>query len=274
MKVEFWGTRGSIAAPGLATIRYGGNTACISVKLSDGTLIILDAGTGIRKLGNVLHHDHPVSAHLFLSHCHWDHIQGFPFFLPAYLPGTELMVYGYRTASEQIRKTMLDQMDGAYFPVDSTALNASIHFIELWENSLAVGPAQITLIETNHPGGGAGFRITEGDRSLVYLTDNELGAGGRERFVRFCEGATLLVHDAQYTPEEMEKHRGWGHSSTLEVVELARDAGVKQAVLFHHDPERADEEIDALVDACLKEMRRQGDRFECMAAAEGMILIV
>ncbi len=269
MKIEFWGTRGSIAAPGWNTVRYGGNTPCVSVRLEDGTVIILDAGTGLRRLGNALMREQPVSAHLLLSHCHWDHIQGFPFFAPAYVAATHLVIYAYPAANRKISKTMTDQMEGAYFPVDFSALNAAIQFVDLDRQELDVGSSRIRLVESNHPGGGVGFRIQDGPRSFVYLTDNELGQGAH-RFVEFCQGASLLVHDAQYTPEELLAHRGWGHSSYLEVLDLARRAGVARVALFHHDPERSDEDVDALVASCHTEMARQGDAFECFAAGEGM----
>ncbi|NLC57013.1 MAG: MBL fold metallo-hydrolase [Armatimonadetes bacterium] len=272
MQVEFWGTRGSVAAPGPFTVRYGGNTSCVAVTLTDGTLLVLDAGTGIRRLGHALAARPPVTVHLFLSHCHWDHIQGFPFFAPAYCPNAHLSIYGYPAARQKIRKTMTDQMEGAYFPVDFSQLSAKIEFIDLWQDTLRLGTSRITLVETNHPGGGVGFRIQEGDRSLVYLTDNELGTAGNGRFTGFCHGATLLIHDAHYTPEEMETHRGWGHSSYQEVLALARAAEVQQVALFHHDPERTDDAIDAMVAACRAEMARRGDRFTCFAAAEGAVL--
>jgi len=274
MKVEFWGTRGSIATPGPTTVRYGGNTPCVSATLRDGSLLILDAGTGIRRLGNLLLRRQPVSAHLLLSHCHWDHIQGFPFFAPAYLPGTQLTIHGYAAARQKIRKTMTDQMEGAYFPVDFPALKASIEFVDVVEEPLVIATARISRTETNHPGGGAGFRIQEDEHSFVYLTDNELGDGDGQRFVRFCQGASLVIHDAQYTPEELQKHRGWGHSSYVEVLALAREAGVRQVALFHHDPERSDEEMDRLVAACHAEMARQRDRFECEAATEAMAVLL
>ncbi|HHX42013.1 MAG TPA: MBL fold metallo-hydrolase [Armatimonadetes bacterium] len=274
MRVEIWGARGSIAAPGELTVRYGGNTACVSVGFDNGEVLILDAGTGIRRLGNVLARRQPVSAHLFLSHCHWDHIQGFPFFKPAYLAGTQLRIYSYHMTRQQLRKTMTDQMVGAYFPMDFSGLSASIEFLKMDEHSLRIGPAQVTAVETNHPGGGVGFRIAAEGHAFVYLTDNELAAGNHKRFIDFCRGADLLIHDAQYLPEELESHRGWGHSSYLEVLDLARAAGVRRVALFHHDPDRTDAQIEAIIRACHEEMRRQGDRFDCFASAEGMTLAI
>jgi phosphoribosyl 1,2-cyclic phosphodiesterase len=270
MRVGFWGTRGSIAAPGSATIRYGGNTACVSVRLEDGTVLILDAGRGSRRLGIALMRERPVTAPLFLSHCHWDHIQGFPFFAPAYAPETRLAIYGFPSAQRKIRDTMTDQMEGAYFPVDFHALSAHIEIIDDWDDPLRIGTARIRCVEANHPGGGVGFRIEEGDHSFVYLTDNELGAGDPERFIAFCRGAGMLVHDAQFTPEEMGAHRDWGHSSFAEVLDLARRAEVRRVALFHHDPERTDDEVDELVRRCHEQMRAGGDTFACFAAAEGM----
>jgi len=274
MRVEIWGARGSIAAPGELTARYGGNTACVSVRFDSGEVLILDAGTGIRRLGNVLARQQPVTAHLFLSHCHWDHIQGFPFFKPAYLASTRLRIYSHHMPRQQLRKTLTDQMVGAYFPLEFSGLSASIEFVKMDEHSLRVGPAEITAVETNHPGGGVGFRIAAEGRVFVYLTDNELADGNHERFIDFCRGADLLIHDAQYLPEELESHQGWGHSSYLEVLDLARAAGVREVVLFHHDPDRTDAEVDAIVRACHEEMRQRGDRFECFAASEGMVLTI
>ena len=271
MQVEFWGTRGSVAAPGPFTVRYGGNTSCVADTLTDGTLLVLDAGTGIRRLGHALAARPPVTVHLFLSHCHWDHIQGFPFFAPAYCPNAHLSIYGYPAARQKIRKTMTDQMEGAYFPVDFSQLSAKIEFIDLWQDTLRLGTSRITLVETNHPGGGVGFRIQEGDRSLVYLTDNELGTAGNGRFTGFCHGATLLIHDAHYTPEEMETHRGRHLLLPGGICAGARRRGAAGGAV----PPRsgAHRRRHRCHGGCLP--GRDGaarDRFTCFAAAEGAVL--
>ncbi|MEJ5328554.1 MAG: MBL fold metallo-hydrolase [Desulfobaccales bacterium] len=252
MQVRFWGTRGSIPAPGPETLEFGGNTTCVEVMLASGRRVIIDAGTGLRLLGNALMAaGEPVHLHLLLTHNHWDHLLGLPFFRPLYREDTEILVDGWPLAFQAMTRVFDDHMGDGFFPVAFDQLQARITFI----NRVARGPlvldgVHIDALTLNHPQGCLGFRFREDGRSLVFITDNELGQkGGRpwQDFVHFVEGADLLIHDAQYLPEEMDEHRGWGHSTFAEVVRLARDAGVRQVLLTHHDPGRSDAQVQELV---------------------------
>ena len=252
MRVKFWGVRGSIPVPGASSLRYGGNTPCVTVELSHGPLVVLDAGTGIRELGVALNRrDEPADLILLLSHGHWDHIQGFPFFSPAYRPSTKIDVRGCPTETEHLRRMLSDVMEQVHFPVPLESLSARITYLRLSEEWQELGTGRVLPIPTNHPGGGHGYRIEEDGKSLVYLTDNELPAdpSASQRFVDAARSADILIHDSQYTDEELARYRGWGHSSIEQSVRLACAADVRILYLFHHDPDRSDEEIDRLLAA-------------------------
>jgi len=274
VKVTFWGTRGSIATPGPSTVRYGGNTTCLEVLLADGTALVLDAGTGIRRLGETLM-EMPAdrSIHLFLTHSHWDHVQGFPFFAPAYDRERKIRIYGFQQAYHKLREILTNQMESQYFPVNFSDLNADIEFITITGRSYEIGNARISAIENNHPGTSHGFRITEGDRSLVFLTDNELkpaadAATEWPAFVDFASGADLLIHDAMYTGEELSRRQGYGHSSYSQAVDLALESGAKTCILFHHDPAHDDDFIDRIVVECRRRIEQSGSPLRCLAAEE------
>lgn len=277
MQVTFWGTRGTVPVPGSDTVRYGGNTACVSVHTEAGELMILDAGTGIRKLGKLLAaHAGPHAATLFLSHSHWDHIQGFPLFAPAYDSRFSLTVLGCETHRTRLHDILARQQDSPVFPVPLDALRAEIEIGDYcmdWADHCGVRVRTVPLI---HPGGACGFRIEEKGRSVVFMTDNELPNPGAQwdRFVGYCEGADLLIHDSQYTEEELETHRGWGHSSIPQAVQLAVDSGVKRLALFHHDPDRTDEALDVLVAAYNRGAQCKRAGLSIFGAAEGDIEIV
>src|SRR2546427_491133 len=264
--VTFWGTRGSIPTPGAHTARYGGNTPCVAVEgtgghKGGGQLVILDAGTGIRALGRELveHQNGAVQAEILLSHAHWDHIQGLPHFKPFFAPGNAVRIWGSRQGTTSLEAILRQQMDPAVFPVPLDALSAKLTVQQVEPGEFTVGTFRVQAMRLRHPGTTLGYRLTPaaGGPSMAYVTDNELGPGGRyetpaswrKDFVAFLGGVELLIHDAMYTPEELEEHRGWGHSTFEEAVALAGDAGVKRLVLFHHEPEHGDEAIDALVAA-------------------------
>jgi phosphoribosyl 1,2-cyclic phosphodiesterase len=287
--VTFWGTRGSIPTPGAHTARYGGNTPCVAVEGRGGResqLVILDAGTGIRALGRELveQQNGAVQAEILLSHAHWDHIQGLPHFKPFFAPGNTVRIWGSRQGTTSLEAILRQQMDPAVFPVPLDALSAklTVQQVEPAGGEFTVGPFRVQAMRLRHPGTTLGYRLTPaaGGPSMAYVTDNELGPGGhyntpaswRKEFVAFLGGAELLIHDAMYTPEELQEHRGWGHSTFEEAVALAGDAGVKRLVLFHHEPEHGDEAIDALVTAARRQARTQGLPAEVVAAQEGMIL--
>jgi phosphoribosyl 1,2-cyclic phosphodiesterase len=298
MKLRFWGTRGSIATPGKGTVRYGGNTPCTELRLSDGTLIILDAGTGIRNLGDHLCETNgQVRAFLLISHPHWDHIQGFPFFRPAFIPGNELTIIGGENDHVTVQSMVKDQMNNIYFPLHISDLRAKLEFRRADQGEFHLGAATVQTIFVNHPSFAMGYRITEGGKSVVYISDNEpfdramtsyypnveqrvlneyMNTSGdpNQRIYDFARGADLLIHDATYTPEEYPEHYGWGHSHygfTLNVAALAR---VKRLALFHHDPSHTDDELDAILAKCRAEITRCGYGFDCLAAVEGMELSI
>jgi phosphoribosyl 1,2-cyclic phosphodiesterase len=280
MQITFWGTRGSIAAPGPDTMRYGGNTSCVEVRLDDGTLVIFDAGTGIRQLGDMLlAQSVPVQTYLFLSHMHWDHIQGLPFFAPAYVKSTGLRILGPAGGLLSLEQSVCNQMCSPYFPIPMRAMAANIHFVELAEDSVFELPgATIEAGVLNHPDRSFGYRLTAGDRVLVYATDNEPFGGDPashhlahpSRLLQLARGADLLIQDAQYTPAEYIQRVGWGHSTYLDALRIAQQAGVKRLALFHHDPSHSDAEVDRIVARCRAWIKRRGLSLTCFGAAEGM----
>lgn len=279
LTATFWGTRGSIATPGPATIRYGGNTACVDVRCGD-RIILLDCGTGAREAGLALLREfghQPLDVHLFVSHTHWDHIQGFPFFAPAYIAGNRISVYSLRGADKSLEKVFTGQMDSNYFPVDLTDLKARLEFIEL-EGPREIGETKVSYIYLNHPGVAIGFRVEAKGKSVVYLTDHEpycrlAGDNDHNRKLdreidEFARDADLYIREAQYTEEEYPAHRGWGHGTWKDAVNSAHAAGVKRLCLYHHDPMHDDEMIDRMVASCHAHMRESGMTFDVFAASD------
>jgi phosphoribosyl 1,2-cyclic phosphodiesterase len=288
LRVQFWGTRGSIPSPGPSTVRYGGNTPCVEVRTTDGWLIILDAGTGMRELGRSLlgrANGGPIKGDIFLTHAHWDHIQGIPFFGPIFQRGNHFTIWGSHSLETSIDRIVRDQMNPVVFPVTFEELDATIDFSAIADKTQRRQGYEVSAFPVRHPGGALGYRFTEttdGGRSMVYISDNELGSGGkydtppdwRNKLVQWVSGAKLLVHDTTYTAEEYDHYRGWGHSTYDDALALAIEAGVERLVLFHHKPERSDEELDARVLACREIVKQRGAQLEIEAAAEGMSLIV
>lgn len=250
--VRFWGVRGSVASGGPAFAGVGGNTSCVEVRAGD-ELIVLDAGTGLRALGETLRA--PVRAHFLFSHLHWDHIQGFPFFGPAYVPGNELFLHGPGEDGAELAGALARQMQPPQFPVTLAAMGARLEFRSVAPGGvLQVGPATVRVLDLHHPQGCLGYRIEMGRESIVYATDTEPLEGGRidPRLVELAGGASLLIHDSQYTSDEYEgragpSRRGWGHSTTDVACRLAAAAEVRQLALFHHDPTHDDRFIERMV---------------------------
>lgn len=292
--MKFWGTRGSISTPGKSTVRYGGNTPCVEVRLPTRDLVILDAGTGIRNLGeSLIESGESVKAYLLISHPHWDHIQGFPFFKPAFVSGNELTIVGGETDRVTLQKMISDQMNKIYFPIQLNELKATVNFCRVGEEEISVFDACVKTIYLNHPSFAIGYRISHGTKSVVYISDNEpfdrkAAPAMRnvektiiERFARtagdpnkrifdFVRNADVLIHDATYTPEEYVNRVGWGHSHYLFTLKVAAEGKVKRLVLFHHDPAHDDAKVDEILRKCRKEIKTQKYRFDCVAAAEGM----
>lgn len=288
LRVQFWGTRGSIPSPGRRTVRYGGNTPCVEIRTEEGWLVILDAGTGIRELGLSLQDRSdgaPLAGDIFLTHAHWDHIQGIPFFAPIFQRGNHFTIWGSKALEGSVDRVVRDQMSPVVFPVTFEELDARIDFSSIAAGERRTGRGyEVEAFEVQHPGGALAyrFRAPGSSQSLVYVSDNEVGApekydsapGWRQSFVNFVRGATVLVHDAMYTTEEYDHHRGWGHSTYRDAVEVAMDAGVGTLVLFHHEPRRSDDELDQRIDECRALVRSRGGALQVLGAAEGLTLTV
>lgn len=278
--LTFWGTRGSIPTPGPRTARYGGNTPCVGVTDGGGTLLVLDAGSGLRPLGAALASERrPVSAHLLLTHTHWDHIQGLPFFRPLAVRGNTLHIYGAAQAGVPLEEILHRQMDPSVFPVPLEALAATLAITPVAEGAFEVDGFRVQAFRLRHPGTTLGYRLRppDGGREVAYVTDNELGPGGdyavppdwRARLVAFLSGADTLIHDAMYAESIIAARRGWGHSTPAEAVDLAAEAGCRRLVLFHHDPENDDEAVDALVRGARAYAKLRSPALEVEAATEG-----
>jgi phosphoribosyl 1,2-cyclic phosphodiesterase len=276
VNLRFWGTRGSIPSPGPATAGYGGNTPCIEVE-AGGRRYIFDAGSGIRPLGIALIEDAaPLDAVIFLTHFHWDHIQGFPFFGPMYRPDARLHVVGPMQQNLDVQSLFAGQMGPIYFPVPFEAVSATMTFEHLNEGTWSADGVTVSAMRVRHPSFTVGYRMDSGGRSICYVPDNELVGGGhetakgwRERFLDFCRGTDVLIHDAMFTDEEHGTRMGWGHSTFQQTLDLAAEAGVKRLLFFHHAPERTDDELVEIVDQRREEAATRGLRLEVDAAAEG-----
>ena len=265
LKVRFWGVRGSIPSPGPDTARYGGNTSCVEVS-GGGTLVALDGGTGLRRLGGELMATAKASeVHLFLSHLHWDHIQGIPFFTPAFVPGNKVHFYGERKGELGLRSILEAQMTSPNFPVPLSIMRSEMSFTELEPQSqLKMGALEARTTPLNHPNGCLGIRLSYQGRSVVYTTDTEHDPSGAldERLVALARGADALIYDAMYTDEEYQTRVGWGHSTYSEALRVAREAGVKALYFFHHDPEHDDDFLDQQLALWLPEAERLGLKLE------------
>ena len=252
MLVRFWGVRGSTPTPQPENMRYGGNTACVEVRVDD-SIYIFDCGTGFRNLGKQLNASPgPIEAHIFISHFHWDHIQGIPFFTPLYERHESRFLFysATRSGSLNLRNVLEDQMVAPYFPVDMNHMAARRDFCEVREGRIALdGSCRVTAMLLNHPQGCLGFRLESREGVLVYATDNEPGDTFFDKQVRkLAEGADILIYDAQYLPGEYEaRRRGWGHSHWREAVNVVMESGARELVLFHHDPDHDDACIDQIV---------------------------
>lgn len=271
--VRFWGVRGSIPSPGKQTQKYGGNTPCVEMRVGD-TLLIFDLGTGALPLGDeLLAKGRPVTASVFLSHYHYDHLQGLPFFKPIFVPQNTFTFYGATRNGQTVKEILSGQMTQPYFPVTAEGVfRAQLTYQDINAgDALKVGPAQVSMVELNHPGGNLGYRVECEGRTVVYATDIEHGGEDQERFFEFAKGADMLIYDSMYTEDEYcgrqgPPRTGWGHSTWQAAVQAAQKSEVKTLVLFHHDPGRN----DAAMDRLLRQVRKH--RPEAIAAREDMIL--
>ena len=289
MHIRFWGTRGSLPKPGPTTLRYGGNTSCVEVRTAGGTLIVLDCGSGAYGLGQALLAEAagPRHGHLFITHTHWDHIQGFPFFAPLFVPGYVWDIYGPGDLGGRLEETLAGQMEYAYFPITLGQLGATVHYHDLVEGTFTLDDVCITTCYLNHPALTLGYRLEADGVVLVYATDHEPHARPQpdqpgetpagilpvhhedRRHIEFLSGADLIIHDAQYTAAEYAQKIGWGHSPVTYVVDVALAAHGKRLALFHHDPAREDAALDQVLATCRERVAAAQSPLDIIAAAEG-----
>lgn len=277
IEARFWGVRGSIASPGPHTVRYGGNTPCIEVH-AGGRLIILDGGTGMRGLGQqVLARKRPVEADIFFSHLHWDHIQGFPFFTPAYVPGNKFRIYGLKKPDRTVKSVLEGQMTDPSFPVPLSVMGSTLEFHDLQAGDVVeLGPVTVRTAPMTHPGGCLGVRIEHAGKALVYCTDTEHDSETGEmdpNVLALAQDADCFIYDTMYTVEEYENGKvGWGHSTFTEGIRLSRAANVRQLQFFHHEPNHSDD----FLDECLSWARREcaGEDLVLEMATEGEWVIL
>lgn len=279
MIIRCWGARGSIPVCGAEYAHYGGSTTCLEIQTRDDRIIVVDAGTGIRKLGHTLLQEGRRELSLLFTHAHWDHLLGFPFFPPLYRKEVRLELFGCPFAQRSVREMLAGTMQPPNFPVDFSAVRAEIGAHEFCAEGFTVGSVTITPILLSHPNQGIGYKFVEGSHAFVFLTDNELSLvhpGGLpyDAYREFCAGADLLIHDAEYTDAEYRITRGWGHSTYADALRLGVEADVKRLGLFHHDPERSDQALDTILAECQRDLDRRQSPLECFAVHEGMELEV
>ena len=280
MKIKIWGCRGSLAVSGNDTSRYGGNTTCLEIRSNSGAVTIVDAGSGLHNFGKSVRKKKEISKFRFLfTHAHWDHLVGFPFFVPAYFSDYSLTFCSGRHVQDSIRKYLSYQMSAPYFPVDFSQLKANFNFHcdnpANDKHNCCCGGLEFLAFPINHPNGGYGFKFMENGKTFIFVPDNELGFAhengpGREEFVNLFNNADLLIHDAQYTEDEYRYTRGWGHSTYADTTDLAIDANVKSFGIFHHDPDRTDNDLDRQVEFCRQRIFAGGGNVLCFAVEEGM----
>lgn len=276
MRFRIWGCRGSLAAPGPETVRYGGNTSCVELRLGDGSVLVLDAGTGIRDLGRKLDREGARVIHVLLSHLHMDHLQGLAFFQPLWTPGVQLHIWGPPSPLHALEERIAMYMSPPLFPINLSDVPARCVFHDA-EEEWKIGTAEIYAGSVSHQGPTVGYRVEEGGRSLAYLPDHEPSLGTDLRSVEaewisghdVAAGVDVLLHDSQYTEDEYPRHVGWGHSSIEQVVTFGLKAAVNQLVLFHHDPFHTDDDLDT-IGTRAAELWGAGERGRPVLAHEGM----
>lgn len=289
MQIRFWGTRGSIAKPGPDTLRYGGNTSCLELQANDGTLVVIDCGTGVHGLGQrLVESGEPVHGHLLIGHTHWDHIQGFPFFAPLFVPRSRWSVYAPGGGERKLQAALAGQMSYEYSPINLDALNAEVAYHDLTEGVFELGSIRITTQYLNHPALTLGFRFEADGATAIYACDHEphslhpLDAPpGAEpihhedrRHVRFLEEADLVIHDAQYTLADFPEKAGWGHTPIERAVDYAVLARARHLVFTHHDPVRRDDAVDRLQASARERAAAAAFSPRVDAASEGMVIDV
>ena len=274
MYIRCWGARGSIPVSGMEYNRYGGDTTCMEIRNAADDIIVVDAGSGIRRLGNTLLREGRFDVTLLFTHAHWDHVLGLPFFKPLYMPGSNINIHGCPFAMDDLLSILRKVMNAPDFPVEYDQLLSTRQHTVACGLEMTLGEMTITSIPLNHPNQGQGYKFEEAGRTFVFLTDNELDfehQGGLkfEDYLAFSKGADLLVHDAEYLLPEYEKlTRGWGHSYYLQALDLAIQAEVKAFGLFHHNQDRDDDAVDQMVEDCRKVVRDKGVTMEVYALTQ------
>ncbi|MFC1586234.1 MBL fold metallo-hydrolase [Fibrobacterota bacterium] len=276
MLITCWGARGSIPVSGKDYVEYGGDTTCMEIRRENQDPVIIDAGSGIRRLGNRMLAERQGRFDMIFTHSHWDHLLGFPFFKPLYFKGTAIRMYGCPFAQKSIREMFAKTMSPPYFPVNLNDVKGSIEYNETCDNDFSLGAIEVKATLLSHPNQGIGYKFmdTESGGSFVFLTDNEITykhPGGLEYadYLDFCRGADLLIHDAEYMPEEYKLTRTWGHSVYTDVLDMAIGAGVKRLGLFHHNQERTDKQVDEMAANCVRIVKERGAGLECFAVKVG-----
>ncbi len=277
MEISCWGSRGSIPVSGSRYLKYGGNTTCIEINTDSGHTIIVDAGTGIREMGNKLAANGKNACYLLFSHAHWDHIIGFNFFAPLFLEDRTLFIPNHRFSGLRVQEIVASLMKPPFFPITLKDTKADLKFMNHIKSRFSIGSVEIDTIPLSHPGGGLGYRFTEANRTFVILTDNELGFNhpenpGRDAYIDFAGNADLLFHDAEFTADEYASKQGWGHSPIPEVLSLAVAAGVQKLGLFHLNHTWEDNRVDAITDACRKTLLDENAGIDCFAVPCGMTI--
>jgi len=269
MRVRFWGVRGSTPTPQPENLRYGGNTPCLEFRSDAGSLLIADCGSGLRMLGNSLMKEfagRPIRANILITHFHWDHIQGLPFFVPLYNEANQFHIFGNGSKVAPLEEVLGGQMTQPYFPVDMSAMRAGRGYTEISTRPVQLDDFNVQPVRLNHPQGCLGFRIENNGKSVVFATDNEPGKAEYDRSLReICRGADVLICDAQYECAQLSREKkGWGHNCWEEAVDICQESGVKQLILFHHDPDRDDRAIDSLQERAQARFPNTRAAFEVM----------
>jgi phosphoribosyl 1,2-cyclic phosphodiesterase/ActR/RegA family two-component response regulator len=277
--VRYWGVRGTLPVPGKKSLRYGGNTSCVSMEFPKQLNFVFDGGSGIKELSNHLleRRGGKWSAKVFISHPHWDHINAIPFFAPMYIPGNEFEVIGSRHGGKSMRELISAQMDDVYFPITLKEMGARIYFREVSAETLVFGDVEVKSIILSHPGLCLGYRVNFNGKSFCYITDNEIypkdlqfnNPAYEKDLADFMRGADIALMDTCYFDDEYRRKINWGHSSVSEVVRIAHDAEVKELQLFHHDPDQTDDDIDRKLDFAQNMLAKLGSKTICTAPAEG-----
>ncbi len=279
MNLSFWGCRGTLPVPGEGSLRYGGNTSCVSIEFPRDELFIFDAGSGIKALSNHLMQQKRkrIDGKIFISHPHWDHINSLPFFVPLYMQGNEIEILGAQHGDLTMRQIASAQMEGVYFPITLKEFAARVYFRDLREEVLDIGNVTVSTMLLSHPGVCLGYRVDYGGRSICYITDNEMFLDDSEfynphyeaKLANFVRGCDVLITDSTYSDAEYVSKVGWGHSCISKVAKLAHAGDVKQLFLFHHDPDQTDDDIDVKLETTQKLLNDMGSSTKCIAPQEG-----